>query len=131
MTGGPAKDASPAHPQATEAMDMLCQWMRLTQSETEAIQRDDWRSLEVAQQGKAALMGRFQGLGPLSAEIRSLSAELVSRISGQEQSNRQLLSGKMDHSRAAMQGLGSSSRQLRQLQSAYRGGEVPGWQWYS
>lgn len=110
---------------------MLREWLALTQSETEAILREDWRSLDVAQSAKSRLMGRLQEFGPVSPEQRSLSSDLVSRISGQEASNRDLLGGKMDRSRTEMQGLGSSARQLRQIQTAYRGGTAPGWQWYS
>jgi hypothetical protein len=120
---------------AQAVLQMLEQWLELTELESDALQRADWTGVRSAQAKKGELMDRCRfpdaGTESLTGGFKSQIQHLAGQIQTQERANQTLLAARLDCSRRELASLGTSARNLKQLHGAYQSSSRAGWQWYS
>ena len=103
------------------------EWKRLAQAEAASIASSDWAAVAKSQEEKKALAGEIAKLEGQQSTLEPILRELIAA----EQENARALIAKRDLLNEEQFRLHQATRNLRQMQQAYGGGNLPGWHSYS
>lgn len=137
MIPSPMRRGSSEPEASGNPLELLRQWHVWTLAESSALETSDWKSLHRAQEAKRDLRrsmdealadsSRAVELGFRSREWK----ELIRAVEKLERENFVRLGLKLEVAGEEMSRLEQTSRNLRQVQRAYRSNSNAAWQWYS
>lgn len=113
--------------------DILEKWKQLTAAERAAIESSDWEAFEMGQQQKNSLRERIDSVlqeSQRNDRVLGWQLEWLQLIEA-EKVNANLLQERIQATRAELDGMNRSSKQLGQLRSAYSKDSQSYWNSYS